>query len=215
MTLFRHYETPAATNRVLGLCCTGVGYDTHATQIVGPRTLSKYAAVWIVKGDGWLETQATTGRIPIEAGTLFWLFPAVAHTYCPGVQGWHERWITFEGELVPRYEGLRFLSATRPLAHVGEAPELAALFDQAEAEMTATAPFGVLLASALMHRLILLAYQLSSELNRPVDPVEGDLKRAMALLEEGAFAQCDLGAIAERCGMGYSTFRRRFRRATG
>jgi len=84
------YETPAATHRLLGLSCTGYGSTGHKTWVCEPWTLDGYAVVYVSAGSGWIETAATTGRLPIEGHTLVWIFPGVMHTYAPNARGWIE-----------------------------------------------------------------------------------------------------------------------------
>lgn len=111
---FARYETPAATHRALGLCCTGSGFAMRKRYVCGPRTLGCYGAVFVGKGSGWIETAATFGRLPIDGGALFWLFPTIAHTYAPDPSGWVERWVLFEGPLADTFEQLGFISPARP-----------------------------------------------------------------------------------------------------
>ncbi len=214
---FARYETPAATHRALGLCCTGSGFAMRKRYVCGPRTLGCYGAVFVGKGSGWIETAATFGRLPIDGGALFWLFPTIAHTYAPDPSGWVERWVLFEGPLADTFEQLGFISPARPVVRVGEAPEIPSLFAQAHADFTLGSPFSVVLGAAIVHRLIAVAHQLDNAARNEDDAMTRAIRHACIQLEERTLLRQppDLEALAHECGMGYSTFRRHFKRVTG
>ena len=211
---FARYETPAASHRLLGLSCTGFGYAPCKRYPFGPRTLGSYAAVFVTKGSGWLETSATTGRLPVQSGMLFWLFPTVTHTYSPDGHGWAEQWVLFEGPLAETFESLGFISPAHPVVRVGQAPEIATLFAQLNVDVTEGGPLAGVLAAALVYRLVIVAHHIGSGLEANDSPAL-NLKLAMARLEERALQPLDIADIARECHLGYSTFRRHFKLATG
>jgi hypothetical protein len=86
-----HFETPASTHRELGLDVLGFGAIEAKNESTTARILESYAAVFVHSGTGWLDT-AATGRLPVRAGSLFWLFPGLAHSYAPDTAGWSEQW---------------------------------------------------------------------------------------------------------------------------
>jgi AraC-like DNA-binding protein len=66
------------------------------------RTLPEYQLVLVTNGAGEFESQAT-GHVDIDGPALIFLFPGVWHRLRPLPHvGWTERWISFNGELVPR-----------------------------------------------------------------------------------------------------------------
>ncbi len=212
---FTRYETPAATHRQLGLLCTGFGGFTRKTVTCPPRRLSGYAAVWVSNGTGWLETSATSQRLQIVSGTLFWLFPNVTHSYAPDSAGWTEQWALFEGSLVTSFERLGFLSSAQPVQHIGSSAAIEAIFAQLYADFNESGPLTGVLSASLIHRLIIVAHQIAVEMQAEYDPVVRAIQRSRKWLDEHAFAICDIEGLAEDCHMGYSTFRRHFKSLVG
>ena len=208
------YETPAAAHRLLGLSCTGYGATEHKTWACEPRILDSYAVVYVSAGAGWIETAATTGRLPIAGPALVWLFPRVMHSYAPDARGWTEQWVMFEGTLPETFARLGFLSPARPVAPVDAVPEIAALFAQMRTDFLAGGPLAGLLAATLVQRLIVVAHG-GDQATTNDDPALGGVRRALARLDEQALHPLDFAALARESGLGYSTLRRRFKEATG
>jgi AraC family transcriptional regulator of arabinose operon len=209
------YETPAAIHRRIGLLCTGYGSFAHKMVSCPLRKLECYAAVWVSSGSGWLETAGTPQRLQITGGSLFWLFPHVAHTYAPDINGWTEQWALFEGPQAETLEQLGFLSPAQPLQYIGASATIEAIFAQLRADFEAGGPLTGVLSAALVHRLIIVAHQLAVELQAEHDPVIREMERSRRWLDEHAFEPCDIEALAATCRMGYSTFRRHFKNIVG
>ena len=61
------------------------------------RVLSEYQLLYIVEGEGTLETRRG-GQYEIKTGDMFLIFPGEWHTYRPDPSsGWKEYWIGFSG----------------------------------------------------------------------------------------------------------------------
>ena len=93
------------------------------------RTLSEYQLVFISDGAGEFESQATT-RVEINGPTLIFLFPGVWHRFRPLPNvGWTERWISFNGELVPRLFAIGSFDPQLAVAKPNDPCRLAANYD--------------------------------------------------------------------------------------
>jgi AraC-like DNA-binding protein len=83
------------------------------------RSLHEYQIVYIRSGEGVFHSGAT-GERPIDAGTVFLLFPDVWHRYRPdGPTGWEEYWVGFAGEDADRLLMRGFISPEEPLLQTG------------------------------------------------------------------------------------------------
>jgi AraC-like DNA-binding protein len=169
----------------------------------------------VYTGSGRVETRATPGRIAVEAGALVWLFPGVAYTCVPGVSGWSEQWAIFDGSLARSFEVLGLLSREHPVTRPADPVQIAALFAQLRADFTTGGPLAGLLGAATIHRLAAVAHAHRGVVApNPLSPAQA-VGRAVALIKAWALQPLDLRAVAEECGVGYSTLRRRFKQATG
>jgi len=209
------YDTPAAAHRLVGLTCTGYGATGHKTEVCGPRTLECYAVVYVSAGTGWLETAATGERLRVGNGTLFWLFPDVAHTYAPDPAGWTEQWVLFDGALPETFARLGFLSPLRPVVFAPGVPDIATLFAQMRTDVLSGDPLAGLLAATLVQRLIVVAHRTTQGASAEDASGWSGIDQVLARLDEQAFHPLAIDTVARESGMGYSTLRRRFKEATG
>jgi AraC-like DNA-binding protein len=93
------------------------------------RTLPEYQLVFISGGVGEFESQATS-RVEIDGPTLIFLFPGVWHRLRPlPDMGWTERWISFNGDLVPRLFAIGSFEPAYAVARASDPNRLAANFD--------------------------------------------------------------------------------------
>lgn len=93
------------------------------------RTLPEYQLVFISNGAGEFESQATT-RVEIDGPALIFLFPGVWHRFRPLPDvGWTERWISFNGELVPRLFAIGSFDPNLAVARPRDPNRLAANYD--------------------------------------------------------------------------------------
>jgi len=215
MTDFSRFDQPAASQRPVGLCCTGFGWRSPSSAC-GPRTLPHFAAVLVEEGTGHLES-LPSGLLHVQAPALFWLFPGVTHAYRPDEAGWSESWTMFEGHQADALLALEYLSPERPLIALEGAfsAEVSTLFDGLQRDFTRQTRFAPLLGGAWVHRLIVSCHVNPLEQPRSEDFVLMRMRVALAVLEEAAFAPLDLAALARTHGFSPSTFRRRIRSLTG
>ena len=62
------------------------------------RCLDAYTFVYITAGSGTFDSEPS-GEVPVEAGSVFLVFPNVWHRYRPLLEsGWDEYWVECEGE---------------------------------------------------------------------------------------------------------------------
>jgi AraC-like DNA-binding protein len=151
----------------------------------------------------------------IKAGTLFWLFPEVAHTYAPGEETWAEQWVIFDGPLARRFERQGVLSSSKPLWETGQDPELINLWARMGSAFFPGGPLSVPLASALVHLLIVYSHALMAGLDGDQGKGDHSVQQALKIIEQEAFKGLNFRELASRLHLGYSTLRRRFKNQTG
>ncbi len=208
-----YYITPAENQRSLGLVCTGYGYASAKTGACLKRTLNCYAAVWVSRGKGWLETSATRQTLPVSEGTLFWLFPGITHSYSPYATGWTEHWVLFEGKLALDFEQAGLLTRSQPVKSVAGFAPISGFFDQFKADFEKAGPQTAVLSGMLVGRLITEIHSLENQSpgNAPVRLV----MQMKSWLGEHFSERIDFEKISLERGVAYSTFRRYFKQASG
>lgn len=120
---------------LLGLRVTGVGASKkdadYPLDQLNKRVLQGFAVIYIWKGRGLFESE-TTGIIPVEKGTVFFLFPGVWHQYgTRDDESWVEYWMTFDGFIPQQYCKNGILDPNYPLFDLGIDQEVIKTWDEA------------------------------------------------------------------------------------
>lgn len=185
-----------------GILLKPAGWDARDAL---PETLS---AVLCLRGSGVYSDRA--GRAwPLAAGSLFLRRTGRLHSVRLDAAGpWAECWIVLPPEVETALAGLAILPEDRPVLEVGVDLDLVR-------ELRRTAE--VLAGAAdvdLPHHLVRLTGILVSLLGRAGGPTGSfDLDRACRLLADGG--RSDLRLVARELGLGWESFRKRFRERAG
>lgn len=178
------------------------------------RILDEFQVVYITHGRGWFESK-TTGKVRVEAGHLFFLFPSVWHRYRPlKTTGWDEHWIGFDG-VYARELMAGFFKPEAALMRVGLDEELLRMF-RSIGDIEREAGYGYLQRMAartveVLARVRHLAGCRSKE-NRKITQ---KMAQARCMLYDRVGTGADLTGLARQLGMSYSAFRAAFIRETG
>ncbi len=179
------------------------------------RTLDCFQLLAIQRGSGWFESRET-GRLRLEEGCVFLLFPGVWHRYAPDPDtGWTEAWVEFEGPVPERLHANGTLSEARPLyprAFSSDAAELVrACHDLADTQPPGFV--GQLAAAALQVIGLIAASRAAAE--QPPSHVQDLVRRAKIRLLEGFDEGLRIGDVARELGIAESHLRRVFKSGTG
>ena len=180
------------------------------------RVLDEYQLLYIVDGEGELETQSA-GRHSVNAGDMFLIFPGEWHTYQPKRStGWSEYWIGFRGANVDNRVVEGFFSTDQPLYHIGINQKIVSLYEEAIETATRQNPFFQQLLAGVVNHLLGLMFMTSRHNSMPT---RGDLPevvaRAKAYMQESVEKNITMPDVAEYMNISYSTFRHIFKKYTG
>ena len=178
------------------------------------RTLSEYQLVYITRGQGTFESEAS-GVISISSGMLFVLFPGVWHRYAPDPEtGWDEYWIGFNGAMAQALFSSPFLNPQLPVLAVGQQEEIVRLFlETSDALETERAGYPLLTAAWTLELIARLrVIQQGAERDRELDEM---VRRARCRLREQVNGPVYLPDLAKELHVGYSLFRKVFTAYTG
>jgi AraC-like DNA-binding protein len=213
-----------------GLYVTTVGYSKIDPNKIYPteehpqnhtltwnkgRILNAYYMIFISKGEGIFES-ALTSPSTIKAGTCFFLYPGVWHRYKPNLKsGWEEYWIGFNGFYANQLMNEGFFNREDPCIEVGLNNDLLFLFMKLiEAARTAFTGYPQFIAGTTLQILGLVnAISLHQEYDN--DPIGKLISKAKFLLTESLEKPVDMEKLAREIPMGYSSFRKAFKKITG
>ena len=114
-----------------GIVPTDAGFFPHATGHLRERTAGVDQAIFIycAKGGGW--GQLNGGLHQVTAGDLLVLPPGTPHAYgADETRPWSIFWFHAQGALLDAYLSELDVGRDRPIKHLGEAPQVLALFEE-------------------------------------------------------------------------------------
>lgn len=214
-----------------GLTITTVGYekikpgesyptdchlDSHTFSPSKGRVLQEYQLVYITDGSGTFES-AEFGKTRIKPGMIFLLFPDEWHTYCPDKQvGWTQYWIGFKGVNMNERVRQEFFSRKNPIFEVGLTEELISLFIKAIETTERENPYFQQMLAGIVNYMLGLIYMLDKNNRLDQDQHWIDhVTRARVLMHENIESNVTVQDISEAVGVGYSSFRKNFKKYTG
>lgn len=179
------------------------------------RILNCYNVVFISRGSGVFESAKTKPTV-LETGTCFFLYPGVWHRYKPDLNsGWEEFWVGFNGNFPEKLMNQGFFTAENPFINVGMNRELLSLFHSL-IDMVRQSPTGYpqVIAGITLQILGLLN---SVSLYDPSDQDNTGMliSKAKFLIQESLEKPIDMAKLVKELPMGYSSFRKAFKKATG
>lgn len=189
--------------------------EEHYFQWDRGRSLPEFQAILITEGGGTIETQET-GTVAFEAPFLFLLFPGVWHRYRPDPQtGWSEYWVAFDGPYPRELLAAGAISPATPFFQTGHSETLLAQFllarDEAQAEALG---FRRICAASIM-QILALATTLPVRTKEESEPMRAVIRKASFLMRERADTALSPEDLADELNVGYTNFRRLFKKYTG
>jgi AraC-like DNA-binding protein/quercetin dioxygenase-like cupin family protein len=169
--------------------------------------------VYITKDKGIFQS-TQGGKIPINAGDAFLLFPGEWHRYRPDLEsGWTEFWISFNGDYAKKLVSELFLSPLRPVIRVGHNKALFQLFSDLAKTMYSKPFFNPWVAAA--QGIQVLAHLAIAD-QRHTSKYSNQVEAALCYVYEHAAQAIDYRTLARNLGFSsYSVFREEFHKVTG
>lgn len=188
---------------------------THAFTWNKGRILNGYYLVFISKGEGIFESASTQPQT-VKAGTCFFLFPDVWHRYRPNaVSGWEEYWVGFNGSQPAQMMQSGFFSPDSPFIEVGLNESLLMLFQHLLDTVQAAMPGYHQVISGITLQMLGLVHTVSLHYGPRDNPTRRLIDKAAFLLRENLDRPVNMQQLAQELPMGYSKFRKEFKKATG
>jgi len=224
------YVTPNVEEKKWGMYLTGAGKagippqsdypstehpsDYYFTWEEG-RAINEYQINYITEGRGIIET--ADGRYEVKPGSIILIYPGEWHRYKPSFNtGWREHYIAFSG-IYARYlfQNSEILSNHPSVLHIGFHEHLLNLFTQIIDLVYDKKPGFQYVCSGLLIQLLgnIIYVIKNQEFNGK--EVEHKIKHAMLRIQEQYNEPVDMEKLANQCNMGYSHFRKMFKKYTG
>ena len=189
--------------------------DNHLFGSDGRRTLNEYQIVYIARGRGVFES-ASYSRTTVEAGTLLLLFPGEWHSYRPDIEtGWEEYWVGFNGRGMDELIKSGFFTFKQCIFHTSDYKGTSQIFNDIYNCLEQSAPGAAQYASGLVQMLLgRIAYENQNKTHCN-SLTARTINQAKRMITSDIYAEKSIEEIAEILGIGYSYFRREFRRICG
>jgi len=212
-----------------GISCTTVGFEEMKTRDNDPvllkhpegygfksdqvRTLNEYQLIYIVEGSGVFRS-ASISQTKINAGTMIFIFPDEWHSYYPDPNiGWKEYWIGFKGNIIDNRTKSGYFSKKQCICKVGYNETLINLYKEVISNANNVKPGSSnYISSVAQHILGFYYYKNLNSIANNNNRVMNMLNKACVLIQNNFTNELSLEEIAQELGVGYSWFRRMFRK---
>lgn len=224
------YLQPTARDFAWGLAVTTIGEqhiesnatypsaghpDSHRFGSDGRRTLNEYQIVYIARGKGVFES-ASCSRTIVDAGTLLLLYPGEWHSYHPDIEtGWEEYWVGFNGRIMDELIRLGFFTFKQCIFHTSDYKRISDIFEEIYNHSAQQAAGEAQYTAGLVQMLLgRIAYESQSNIFCESHIIR-TINQAKRMVTDDTYSQKSIEEIADLLGIGYSYFRREFRRVCG
>jgi AraC-like DNA-binding protein len=236
MELYRKYfnakqlEKLAETQPNWGVNVLNVGHNIHPANKNYPdfnhpnpyvfnwkegRILKEYQLVYIASGSGVFEAKQV-GKVSIEPGSVFLLFPDTWHTYNPvKEQGWEEFWVGFNGPYAEYLMKQECFNPNSPLIHMGFNAEFLNIFTRLIETMKLEGTAFCQIASCLTVQLLGLVYASALLKEKPQNRKENIINNIRFKIHDNLFDEVSLKDLAVQHNVSYVWFRKAFKEVTG
>ena len=178
------------------------------------RILQEFQIIYLYKGQGVFESHKT-GRITLKEGSVILIFPGVWHRYKPqtGCE-WRTFWVGFNGSFANKMmEDLQF-NPDYPVIKIGYQKKIIQIFRElfgtGEAEFSG---YQQVLSGEII-KLTGWINALKRKADFPDTNVDDIIRRARIIIINGP-DDLPIKNVAEELNMGYSKFRKLFKKYTG
>jgi len=179
------------------------------------RVLNEYQVIYITSGKGIFESDRCRQQ-EIKAGTIILLFPGERHRYRPLAEtGWDEYWVGMKGPILDNLLQEGFFTPERPCLSIGFQESMLQLFhliiEKTKQENPGSQP---LIAGAALQLMGSIHYQVRQQTAGNKDK-EALMNQARLLFRSNISAHYSPEQAAEELQVGYSWFRKEFKKYTG
>ena len=178
------------------------------------RTLNEYQINYITEGSGILENER--GKFVVKEGSLMIIRKGEWHRYRPiKNQGWHEHYIGFDGEFAHHFLQKNQILQGQSVIHCGVREDFIDTYYKIFELVKNEDPGNQHIAAGLVIKLLGYIVAWQKQRNFSGKPIEKLIQEARFHMREHIEDEVDLQKLAEDNCIGYSYFRKMFKKYTG
>ena len=181
---------------------------------VNGRILNEFQINYITEGSGTLETK--TGKYQVQPGTVLFLFPGMWHRYRPNKKtGWKEHYLGFSGDFTQNIFQEKFISRQKPLVYIGFQDSIIKLFYEIIENVKEEKPGYQQVCAGIILYMISCILSINKNKEFSGREVEKKIRKACVTIRASLNISINIEQLAKESHMGYSHFRRVFKKYTG
>ncbi len=199
----------AGTSPIGEITLAGTISKSRGIQRDKPRVFGQWAIVYLVAGTGNYHDARGT-NIPLRAGDVILVFPEMAHSYGPEPGGiWNELYVCFRGPVFEAWREAEIFDVRNPAFH-WKPPRVGLEILQPFFSQWNQPGKSMLEAVTMWQQILSRIFAPHSTKNAKEQRPAWFLQAADLLERATADDETTLRSVAEGCGMGYESFRKKF-----
>ena len=178
------------------------------------RILSEYQINYVTEGEGYYENKS--GRYKVSPGNLMITGPGVWHRYRPKkATGWTEHYVGFNGNIAKQVLTLPRFEEGACIIDVGQREEFIDTYFKIFEFTMEEKPGYQQVAAGMVMKLLGYIVSIDKQKDFSGKRVEQIIQNACFKIRENVETEIDFKAFAEENHIGYSYFRKMFKKYTG
>ncbi|MCP4313089.1 MAG: AraC family transcriptional regulator [Bacteroidetes bacterium] len=178
------------------------------------RTLNEYQINYITDGAGVFENQE--GKFKVCPGSLIFTRPGEWHRYKPTKSiGWVEQYVGFSGYIAHQMFGRPWFTKKNSVVEVGNSEEIIDTYFKIFNYTKEEKPGYQQVAAGMIMKLLGFIVSMDKQKDFSGKRVEKIIQNACFTIRENVEAQLNFQLFAEENNIGYSYFRKMFKKYTG
>lgn len=226
---FFKYLNPSQEDKDWGLFLNCAGKTGIAPDVLYPpgahpsgyhfsyeqgRILNEYQINYITRGEGIYENHG--GRFKVKPGSLLITKPGRWHRYKPELNtGWVENYVGFSGHIAHQIFGRPWFTSRKAVVDVGYNEEIIDSYYQIFNYVKEEKPGHQQVASGMIMKMLGFMVSIDKQRDFSGTRVEKIIQNACFSIRENVEAEINFKDFAEQNHIGYSYFRKMFKKYTG
>ncbi len=178
------------------------------------RILNEYQINYITEGEGTYENKS--GKYKISPGSLLITKPGEWHRYRPKKStGWKEHYVGFTGQIAEQLLSQSCFTHKKPVLHIGNREEFIDTYLKIFEYVIEEKPGYQQVAAGMIMKLLGFMVSVDKQKDFSGKRIEQIIQNACFTIRENVESEIDFKKFAEQNHIGYSYFRKMFKKYTG